>query len=85
MTDTAVSIDQKMLIFDKYLERSNMDKKQYQYDGVAWCLRNEIQPLKKVDPNLLLGKEDFAPLFGKVDRGGSGLLPTRWDLVRLLQ
>ena len=73
MTDTAVSIDEKMLIFDKYLERSNMDKKQYQYDGVAWCLRNEIQPLKKVDPNPLLEKEekeDFAPLFQKVDRGG---------------
>jgi hypothetical protein len=46
-----------------------MDKKQYQYDGVAWCLRNEIQPLKKVDPNLLLGKVDFAQLFGKLDRG----------------
>ena len=69
MTDT---IDQKMLIFDKYVERSNMDKKQYQYDGVAWCLRNEFQPLKKVDPNLLLEKEtqkeDFAPLFQKVDK-----------------
>ena len=72
MTDPSVSIDEKMLIFDKYLERSNMDKKQYQYDGVAWCLRNEIQPLKKVDPNLLLEKEeqkeDFAPLFQKVDK-----------------
>ena len=49
-----------------------MDKKQYQYDGVAWCLRNEFQPLKKVDPNLLLEKEtqkeDFAPLFQKVDK-----------------
>ena len=58
MTDNTISfdIDQKMLIFDKYLDRSNMDKKQYQYDGVAWCLRNELQPLKKVDPNLLLGK-----------------------------
>jgi SNF2 family DNA or RNA helicase len=78
MTDNTIlfDIDQKMLIFDKYLERSNMDKKQYQYDGVAWCLRNELQPLKKVDPNLLLGKvekkeqkeDPFAPLFQKVDK-----------------
>ena len=37
-------IDDKMLIFDKYLERTNMDKKSYQYDGVKWCLRNEIYP-----------------------------------------
>ena len=35
-------IDEKMLLFDKYLERTNMDKKAYQYDGVKWCLRNEI-------------------------------------------
>ena len=56
MTDNTISfdIDQKMLIFDKYLDRSNMDKKQYQYDGVAWCLRNELQPLKKVVPNQFL-------------------------------
>ena len=39
-------IEEKMLLFDKYLERTNMDKKAYQYDGVKWCLRNEIlQPL----------------------------------------
>jgi len=37
-------IDEKMLLFDKYLERTNMDKKAYQYDGVKWCLRNEIYP-----------------------------------------
>jgi SNF2 family DNA or RNA helicase len=79
-------IDDKMLLFDKYLERTNMDKKGYQYDGVKWCLRNEIQPLGKVDPNLveypfapLLGKVDpnlvedpFAPLFQKVDKVDRG-------------
>ena len=57
------NIEQKMLVFDKYLERTNMDKKKYQYDGVEWCLKNEIL-LQKVDPNLLLGKVE------KVDRGG---------------
>ena len=50
-------IDEKMMLFDKYLERSHMDKKSYQYDGVKWCLRNELlQPLGKVDPNPLLPK-----------------------------
>ena len=67
-------INEKMLLFDKYLERTNMDKKKYQYDGVEWCLKNEIL-LQKVDPNLLLGKveqkeekeDPFVPL---LDKGG---------------
>ena len=64
MTDAVV--DEKMKLFDKYLERTNMDKKRYQYDGVKWCLKNELQHLllEKVD------KESFAPLLPKVDRGG---------------
>ena len=37
-----VNIEQNMALFDKYLERSNMDKKKYQYDGVKWCLTNEL-------------------------------------------
>jgi hypothetical protein len=37
-------IDDRMSRFDKYLEYSGMDRKQYQYDGVKWCLLNEIQP-----------------------------------------
>ncbi len=49
MTSSTITldvIDEKMLIFDKYLERSHMDKKAYQYDGVKWCLKNELlQPL----------------------------------------
>ena len=36
-------IDDQMLLFDKYLERTHMDKKQYQYDGVKWCLKNELR------------------------------------------
>ena len=28
--------------FEDFLERNGLDKKSYQYDGVAWCLRNEL-------------------------------------------
>ena len=45
MTDSTITldvIDEKMMLFDKYLERSHMDKKAYQYDGVKWCLKNEL-------------------------------------------
>ena len=35
-------LEHRMALFDKYLEYSNMDKKQYQYDGVKWCLKNEL-------------------------------------------
>ena len=37
-------INERMERFDKYLEYSGMDRKQYQYDGVKWCLQNELQP-----------------------------------------
>ena len=30
-----------MELFKKYLDRTGMDHKQYQYDGVAWCVKNE--------------------------------------------
>ena len=40
--DSLITIDHRMDLFDKYLERSHMDKKQYQYDGVKWCLNNEL-------------------------------------------
>jgi SNF2 family DNA or RNA helicase len=70
MTDV---VDEKIKMFDKYLERTHMDKKDYQYEGVKWCLRNEIL-LEKVD------KESFAPLLPKVDKesfalGFAQLLP----------
>ena len=79
MSDNSISldvIDEKMKLFDKYLERSHMDKKAYQYDGVKWCLKNELlQPLllEKEEQNKDKDKESFAPLFpkvDKVDRGG---------------
>lgn len=38
----SLSIDKRMDLFNKYLERTHMDKKQYQYDGVKWCLNNEL-------------------------------------------
>jgi SNF2 family DNA or RNA helicase len=32
-----------MELFTKYLDRTNMEHKQYQYDGVRWCLNNELR------------------------------------------
>jgi SNF2 family DNA or RNA helicase len=37
-----LDLEYRMSLFNKYLERTNMDKKQYQYDGVKWCLTNEL-------------------------------------------
>ncbi len=37
------NIDSRMDMFKKYLDRTNMDHKQYQYDGVRWCLNNELR------------------------------------------
>ena len=42
-------IEERMKRFDKYLEHSGMDKKQYQYDGVKWCLQNELFPINLLD------------------------------------
>lgn len=39
MTD----LDSRMELFTKYLDRTNMEHKAYQYDGVRWCLNNEIR------------------------------------------
>jgi SNF2 family DNA or RNA helicase len=36
-------IDKNMEGFIKYLDRTGMDHKQYQYDGVRWCLENELR------------------------------------------
>ncbi len=36
-------IDTRMDMFKKYLDRTNMEHKQYQYDGVRWCLINELR------------------------------------------
>ena len=42
MTETD-PMDTRMDMFKKYLDRTNMDHKQYQYDGVRWCLNNELR------------------------------------------
>ncbi len=36
------SLDQKMELFNKYLNKTGMEHKKYQYDGVRWCLNNEL-------------------------------------------
>jgi len=39
---TTPCADDRMDRFKKYLDRSKMDHKQYQYDGVRWILNNEL-------------------------------------------
>jgi SNF2 family DNA or RNA helicase len=41
----ANTIEERLLIFKKYLDRTKMEHKQYQYDGVEWCLNNELGSL----------------------------------------
>ena len=36
-------METRMDMFKKYLDRTNMDHKEYQYDGVRWCLNNELR------------------------------------------
>uniref|UniRef100_A0A6C0KPS0 Helicase n=1 Tax=viral metagenome TaxID=1070528 RepID=A0A6C0KPS0_9ZZZZ len=38
-------IDERMKRFNYLLEKSQFNFKQYQYDGVEWCLKNELRPL----------------------------------------
>jgi SNF2 family DNA or RNA helicase len=40
---TTQTIDNRMDMFKKYLDRTHMEHKQYQYDGVRWCLNNELR------------------------------------------
>jgi SNF2 family DNA or RNA helicase len=42
ITTTDILINKKMDIFKKFLDYSSMEHKQYQYDGVKWCLKNEF-------------------------------------------
>ena len=37
------TIDSRMDMFKRYLDKTNMEHKQYQYDGVRWCLNNELR------------------------------------------
>ena len=41
-----ISLDTRMDMFKKYLDRTGMEHKEYQYEGVKWCLHNEL----RVDP-----------------------------------
>lgn len=34
--------EDRMVLFTKYLDRTKMEHKDYQYDGVRWCLNNEL-------------------------------------------
>lgn len=35
-------IEERMITFKKYLDRTGMDHKQYQYEGLTWILSNEL-------------------------------------------
>lgn len=37
------TMETRMDMFKKYLDKTNMEHKQYQYDGVRWCLNNELR------------------------------------------
>ena len=37
------TIERRIGMFKKYLDRTHMEHKQYQYDGVRWCLKNELR------------------------------------------
>jgi SNF2 family DNA or RNA helicase len=37
-------IEERMLRFNYLLEKAQFDFKQYQYDGVKWCIKNELRP-----------------------------------------
>jgi SNF2 family DNA or RNA helicase len=41
--NVSCKIDSGMDIFNKYIEKSGMEKKSYQYDGVKWLLENELR------------------------------------------
>ena len=39
----SLNYNSQMEMFKKYLNHSNMEHKQYQYEGVRWCLNNELR------------------------------------------
>lgn len=41
--DIEIEIEKRMIMFKKYLNHTGMEHKQYQYDGVSWCLNNELR------------------------------------------
>jgi len=44
MSNPQSEIDNKIELFKTYLDRTNMEHKQYQMDGLRWCLMNELRP-----------------------------------------
>lgn len=50
---TSEEIEKKMERFDLLLERAQYGKKQYQYDGVAWCVSNELQQSTKLKGGII--------------------------------
>jgi SNF2 family DNA or RNA helicase len=38
-----INMETRMDMFKKYLDKSSMEHKEYQYDGVRWCLNNELR------------------------------------------
>ena len=40
---TTLDLEPRMNMFKTYLNHSNMEHKQYQYEGVRWCLNNELR------------------------------------------
>ena len=36
-------VDNRMALFTKYLDTSGLEHKQYQFDGVKWCIMNETK------------------------------------------
>jgi len=43
MTSQILNLDERMARFDAYLNKSKLDRKQYQCDGVRWILNNELR------------------------------------------
>jgi SNF2 family DNA or RNA helicase len=43
MNNNLTTIEDRMDLFAKYLDRTNMDHKPYQLDGVRWILNNELK------------------------------------------
>lgn len=37
------TMEMRMEMFKKYLDKTGMDHKEYQYEGVRWCLNNELR------------------------------------------
>ena len=43
MATIGKTIEERLAFFDTYIQRTKIDKKQYQYDGVRWILNNELR------------------------------------------